>query len=206
MIDIFKDTRLFVRGDQITLSPEQQELVTEYSKSIRRAVPQAGELAVQAVSLAYEGIQAALGDHVDLSNSREKFDRLEQRISEKFNNDSGHYSFRQGEFSFDNNNEEIDVMVEEIVEDMVPQLIGGLLSNIGQAMANGDDDFSSLENLGENIEQEIEGRAEEIEKSADEFCYSLKKVDDLETELVASNDNFSYFDVLTFKEKSQDSK
>ncbi|NVK24842.1 MAG: DUF2884 family protein [Gammaproteobacteria bacterium] len=199
LVDIYKDQKLFVKGEEIDLDYSQQSLVTEYSKSIRQSIPEAGELAIEAVTLAYEGIQVALGEHADLSGSREKFDQLEQKISDKFSDKNGHYSFRQGEFTFDGEDSEIDRMVEEIVEDMMPQLIGGILSNIGQAVANGDGDFSSIEQFGENVEREMELRAESIEKSAEEFCYSLKKVDDLENELVASNTKLIYMDLISVK-------
>lgn len=196
MIDIYNDEILFVKGDQIDLTPTQQTLVSKYADNIRQSVPEVAQIATEAVGIAYQGINAAMGDRVDLTDTKEKFDEIEQRINAKFNNDNGHYRFNQGNFSTDSDNREIEVMVEDMVEEMIPKLVGSLMMNIGSAMAGGETSFSDLENLGDRIEAEVEERAQVLEKKAEAFCGRLKEVDEMERELVAQNSNFAYFDLL----------
>lgn len=196
MIDIYQDQVLFIKGNQISLNETEQQLVSEYAASIRQSVPEVAKIATEAVKVAYQGISAALGQHVDLTETEQRFEQLQSKIDASFNNKAGHYSFHQGEFKTNGNNEEIELMVEEIVEDMVPKLIGSIMMNIGNAMANGDTSLEDLANLGDNIEQEIEGRADVIEQRAKAFCNKLKQVDKMEQQLVAVNSEFSYFDLL----------
>ena len=196
MIDIYKDELLFVKGDQVNLSASEQKLVSDYAASIRQSVPEVAKIATEAVSIAYHGINTALGQHVDLAETESRFNELKNKIDEKFNSDNGHYSFRQGEFNTTADNQELEVMVEEIVEDMVPKLIGSLMMNIGSAMSSGETSFKDLENLGDRIEQEIEGKAEVLEQRAHAFCKKLKQVDKMEDQLVAANSKFTHFDLL----------
>ncbi len=196
MIDIYKDQLLFVKGDQIELSAAEQKLIGDYSASIRQAVPEVAKIATEAVSIAYHGINTALGQHVDLAETETRFNELKNKIDEKFNSKNGHYSFYQGEFNTNADNKELEMMVEDIVEDMVPKLIGSLMMNIGSAMSNGETSFKDLENLGDRIEQEIEGKAEALEQRANRFCNQLKQVDKMEEQLVAVNSKFAYFDLL----------
>jgi len=203
LIDIYNDQQLFIKGHQIDLDNNQQALVTQYSTSLRNTIPEVGAIAIEAVNVAFEGIEVALGGHVDLTDSRGSFDELEQKISEKFNDKDGYYSFKQGEFTFDTDDKELDILVEDAVEDMMPKLIGGLLSNIGNAVANGQG-LASLENLGENIEQEVEKRAEKIEERADKFCQSLVAINEMEKDLVSSDKQFADFDLINVERMSKD--
>ena len=61
IVDIYNDEVIFINGDQVTLDNEQQKMVTEYSLALRAAVPQVAEIAVDAVEVAFEGINAGLG-------------------------------------------------------------------------------------------------------------------------------------------------
>eukprot|EP00998_Keelungia_sp_KM082_P013169 NODE_9630_length_511_cov_0.960938_g9607_i0.p1 GENE.NODE_9630_length_511_cov_0.960938_g9607_i0~~NODE_9630_length_511_cov_0.960938_g9607_i0.p1 ORF type:complete len:138 (-),score=9.78 NODE_9630_length_511_cov_0.960938_g9607_i0:46-459(-) len=133
---------------------------------------------------------------VDLSETKEKFAQLEQGINDKFNNGNGYYRFSQGTFNTNAENSEVKVMVEEVVKDMVPKLIGSLMVNIGSAMAGGETSFKDLENLGDRVEKEVEQRAEVLKQRAEAFCGRLKEVDKMEQALVAQNANFTYFNLL----------
>lgn len=196
MVDIYKDKVLFVKGDQIELTPEQQELVTSYAGHIRESVPEVAMIATEAVGVAYQGISAAMGSHVDLTGTQEKFAEIEKKITDKFNNDKGNYHFSHGNFQMNAESEEVEMMVEGIVKEMIPKLVGSIMMNIGSAMAGGEASIDDLENLGDRIEKEVEQRAQAIEEKADAFCRRLKQVEKMEKELVAQNKHFAYFDLL----------
>ena len=194
MVDIYKDRILFIKGEQIQLTDKQQSMINEYSTSIRKAIPEVTEIAIEAVGLAFEGLNAGLGKFVDMEVHEDKFKIIQEKIREKYNSNEGRYSITEGEFNMDIDDGEVDELVNEIVDDMVPTIIGGLISNMGQAIASGDDiDF---DNFGENIEREIEAKADLIEVKADAFCNSMKRVDKLEQALVATNPKFVYLDLL----------
>lgn len=200
MIDIYNDKMLFIRGEKVELTSKQQAMVTNYAESIRNTVPEVSKIAVEAISIAYEGINAAFGEHIDTSSTREKFIELEQKISDKYGSHNGHYRFSQGNFNTNIEDDEVDQLVQDLMQDIVPQLIGGIMANVTKAMISGNSDFSEFENIGDKVELEIESRADELEQRAEAFCYSLKEVDELEQDLVASNNQFIYFDLLSFKQ------
>jgi hypothetical protein len=198
--DIYNNNVLFIRGEQVDLNDMQTKWLTDYSTSLRTSVPEVAEIAVEAVEVAFEGINSALGRFSDMSSTRVKFDELKDRINQKFNEQEGYYSFKNGNFTSDIDDETIDDMVEEIVEDMVPSIIGNLLANIGTAIASGETSFEELDNLDEEIEAAIEERVEVIEVKAQRFCDKLKRVDDIEASLVASNNKLIYLDLISIQQ------
>ncbi|MDC2887896.1 DUF2884 family protein [Psychrosphaera algicola] len=200
LIDIYDDKMVFVRGDLIELDSKQQKLVTEYAASLRAAIPDIGEIAIEAVDIAFQGIQAAFGQMPENSKLSSKFDEIKTKIKDKYESEDSHYSFSNGEFNHQIDGSGIDESVEELMEDMIPSLIGGLISNIGNSIANGESSFSDLDNLDDRIEQEIESRADEIEIKANKFCEKLKLVDKMEDELTASNSKFANFDLIKINE------
>lgn len=196
MVDIYEDKMVFIKGEQVDLTANQQALVSDYANHIRQSMPEVALIATEAVNIAYQGISAAMGNMVDLSETKEKFDQLEQGINDKFNSRNGYYRFSQGTFKTNAENTEVKVMVEEVVKDMLPKLIGSLMVNIGSAMAGGETSFKDLENLGDRVEKEVEKRAEVLKQRAEAFCGRLKEVDKMEQALVAQNANFTYFNLL----------
>lgn len=199
LVDIYNDEIIFVNGDEVTLDNEQQKLVTEYSLALRAAVPQVAEIAVDAVEVAFEGINAGLGNMVDLDNTRDKFEEIKSRINERYNENDGHYSFSEGNFSTNIEDEQIDDAVKDVIKDVAPQLIGKVLANIGNAMAEGNMDFSELDGLDARIENEIDDRTQELEQKAAVFCDNLKRVDKIEDTLMASNLKFIHLDLINLK-------
>jgi len=196
IVDIYNDETIFINGDQITLDNEQQKLVTEYSLALRAAVPQVAEIAVDAVEVAFEGINAGLGNMINLDNTRDKFEEIKTRINDKYNQNEGHYSFSEGNFSTNIEDEQIGDAVKDVIKDVAPQLIGKVLANIGNSMAEGNMDFSDLDGLDTRIESEIDARTEDLEQKADEFCKNLKRVDKIEDNLIATNHKFTNLDLI----------
>lgn len=199
IVDIYQDEMLFIRGNQVELSDKEAKLLKRYSTSIRQSVPEVAELAVEAVEIAFDGINTALGQFADMQQTEEKFDQIKDTIRAKFNRADGHYNFSNGNFTTSMDGSGIDQMAEELVEDMVPQIVGGVLANIGAAIAKGEANFEDLENLDEKIERAIEGKAEKIEEKAERFCGRLKEVDEIEDSLIASNRQLVELDLISIK-------
>ena len=196
LVDIYQDKMLFIKGEQIQLNDKQQKIIIEYSTSIRSALPEVTQIAVDAVGLAFEGVNIALGDLVDMDDHEDKFKLLQQKINDKYQDSEGSYSITKGDVNIQIDDEEVDVLVEDLVEDMLPSLIGGLISGIGQAIASGEDIDIELDNIGEKVEREIEAKAELIEVRADAFCNKMKDFDKLEQKLIDSSSDFEDLDLL----------
>jgi len=200
LIDIYKDEQIFLRGEQLDLSPEQQKLVTQYAQTLRNAVPDVVEIATEAVDVAFEGVNAGLGSMINMEENRQHFDQIKQRIAEKYDGNNGHYRFSDGNFSTDIDGTGIDEAVDELVEDMLPKIIGSVLAQVGTSMAQGDMDFSQFDNLDQRIDLAIDERAHALEKKADAFCRKLKAADEIEETLLASDLKFAELDLLHIKQ------
>jgi hypothetical protein len=202
VIDIYQDNMVFYKGNEVELTPSQQQIVVEYSKAIRSSIPEVVDIAVDAIGIAYDAIEVSLGRFGDLSDNKVKFEEMQRLIKEKYHSQNGHFNFKNGDLNIDiEENGELEHLIEEVVEDALPSIIGGVLANIGSAIASGDTEFSDLDRLGDDIDKEIELRAEEIEIKADAFCHNIKAVDDMEEKLVAMDTRFQYLDVLTVTKK-----
>jgi hypothetical protein len=196
LVDIYQDKMLFIKGEKMHLTNKQKKMIFEYSTFIRRALPEVTEIAVEAVGIAFEGLNAALGELVNMDEHEDKFKLLQQKINGKYQGSEGSYSITKGDFNIEIDDEEIDVLVEDLVEDMVPSLIGGLISGIGQAIASGEDIDIELDDMGDKVEREIEAKSELIEVRADAFCNKMKRLDKLEQKLIDSNSDFEDLDLL----------
>ena len=200
LVDIYKDNILFIKGEQMQLNDKQQKMLLEYSTSIRSALPEVTEIAIEAVGLAFEGLNAAFGETIDMQENEEKFQQLQQKIKNKYKDTNGSYFIRDGDFNVDIDDEGIDDLVEEILEDMVPNIVGGVLSSIGKAIASGDDVDTEFDDIGNKVEQEIEAKSDAIEMKATAFCNKMKDLDKLEQKLIDSNSDFKDLDLLEIEE------
>lgn len=200
LVDIYNNKMVFVRGELITLDPMQQALVIEYSEAIRQSIPKLGDIAVDAVDIAYSAISAAIGYEHESPNIKNKFEQLKRQIANKYQNNEGHFTFSNGELNHSMDGDGIDEVVEELMADMMPSIIGSLLSRIGDSMANGDLEISDLENLGERVEYEVESRAEVIEQKAEAFCQDMIAVNQLEDKLVGTNLKLIHLDLIAIEQ------
>lgn len=198
LIDIYQDKMVFVSGELVELDAEQQVWVQDYATTLRDAIPRLGEIAVEAVDVAYEGVMAAFDMDDENEKIAAKFADIKQKIKQKYQDtNNGYYTFADGELSQSVDGNGIDQAVEELMEDLMPVMIGSLISKIGDSISSGDDSFADLENLADDVERQIEGKADAIGKKAEQFCLDLKRADDIENQLIASNLKFIDFDLLS---------
>lgn len=193
IVDIYNDKLLFINGEMIDLDNQEQQMIVEYATYIRNAVPEVTAIALEAVTLAFDGLNNGLGNMVDIQQSEYKFDALKTKIKQKYQSGEGQYTITKGELNSDIQDEEIELLVEEIMEDMVPNIVGGLLTNIGQAISNGEDINI---NLDADFERQIDERSELIELKASAFCHKMKKLDELEQTLISRDPIFEYLDLI----------
>ncbi len=201
--DIFTDSNnnhmIFYRGDAVKLSTEQQHLVDEIAVKTRAIVPAITTIALEAVAVAFDGISAGLGGLGENDKLNNKLSDIKSRLQSKIADNKNAYSFEEGDFNMNFADKEIDAAIEEIVSSALPQMVGGFLQLIGNAIANGDEGLENLDNLEENIEKEIEARASGIETKAKALCKQIKYLDNMETILKQSGGQFKQFDIINVK-------
>ena len=197
---------LIVDGNTVTLDSHQQELVTQYSSNIKAIVPKVRGIALEGVDLALEGVNLAfnelLGEGNDLgADLTQELSSLKEEVSTRFTIENG---FTVGENGLDDDEllgEEFEQRIESAVEKAVMGSMGSLLVALGQEMmfSGGDTDAfeTRMENFGENIEHEMESRAEKIEQKAKLLCLDVVKIDQIEEQLKASIEPLENINVIT---------
>lgn len=203
---IINNDTLIVNGETVELNDYQQSLVTEYSSSIRAVLPEVKEIAFDAIDIAAEGVNLAFNELLGEDNEigeelTTHLYGIRDEVDERFNSEKEFYIDENGELDDDFFGEEFEQRIESVVEDTIQNSLGSLLIAVGQEMlfAGGDMDAfeARMENFGEQIERDIEYRAEKLEKRGEELCSAVYKIDGIETQLSQSINELSDFNVLT---------
>lgn len=196
---------LTVRGKPISLNTNQQALVEQYATSIRTIVPQARSVAIEGVDLAIEGVNLAFNQLLGDGNNAgadltKELSFLKQELAEKFTIEHG---FTLGENGLDDSEllgDDFEQRIETAVQKAVVNSMGTLLVALGQQMFSGGDTKAfeaRMESFGENVEREMELRAEKIEVKANSLCASLVAIDQLEEKLKSSITPLADINVIT---------
>jgi len=210
---IVDNEELIVQGEVVDLNDSQQQLVNEYSTSIRAMVPEIQSIAIEGVDLAVTGVNLAfnelLGEGNDIATElTRELTLVREDVSTKFSEDHGftigENGINDGEFF----GEEFEERIESVVEKAVMNSMGTLLVAVGQEMlfSGGDTDAfeARMENFGENIEHQMEARAEKIEEKADALCESALAIDMLEEKMKLSIDELSAINVISTNSNNHD--
>jgi len=201
---------LTVRGEDVSLNSKQQALVEAYSTNIRAMVPQVRHIAIEGVDLAIEGVNLAfnklLGEDNDVgADLTQELFSLRKEVDERFTIEHGVTLGENGLEDDELLGEDFEQRIESAVEKAIVDSMGSLLVALGQEiMFSGDSDAfeTRMESFGENIEQEMELRAEKIERKADSLCLAAVEIDQLEEELKSSIAPLADINVITAKHTS----
>lgn len=200
------DNNLIVGGDYVSLDNDQQVLVEQYSSNIRAMVPQVRNIALEGVDLALDGVNLAfnelLGEGNDVgADLTHELSSLKEEVSARFTVEHG---FTIGENGLDEDEllgEEFEERIESAVETAVMGSMGSLLVALGQEMMFSGGDTNAfearMESFGENIEYEMESRAEQIEQKADLLCLGVMEINNIEEQLRASIEALESINVIT---------
>jgi hypothetical protein len=210
-VQINNDQQLFIGGREIDLDKQQKELLIQYSKGIRKQVPEIVGLAIEGVDIGLKAVNkviAGLTGENSASHQRiqERFDEMQYRLRERFNHsDTNYYIASQ---DFDDFDEIFAGAFEQEIESIVTESIGTILMAVGEAMTTNEESSSEqrvktfdqrIKGMEKDLHLEVEPRAQEIELKAVQFCKNLKKLDRLESKLQQSITQLNKFDLIRTK-------
>lgn len=210
---IVNDNTLMVAGNEVALSSSQQALLTDYSTSIRKVVPQVQTIAIEGVDLAIDGVNLAFNELLGQGNDlgaelTQELTIVRQEIDSRLSVEQGFTIGANGIENGDFLGDEFEQRIESVVEKAVMNSMGSLLVAIGQEMlfSGGDTDAfeARMESFGENIEQQMELRAEKIEHKAEKLCLAVVEIDQLEEQLKSSIEELANIDVISTKQNHND--
>ncbi len=204
--------QLIVKGEWITLKPEQQEQLKELACGLHYVVPKMIVLATEGVELAvvtvehvYSGLVGQ--DHKSMEKLESSLERVQKRIREKFIHAGDNFYIGPG--SLENVDELVDRELEEQIEQALNTSLGGVLSAIGGLASNGDEETEKrmeeltqrLENVGQEIERNVAPKADSLRQKARWFCNKIHQLDKVEENLRASVPELQKYDVILTHEK-----
>ncbi|NQZ81798.1 MAG: YggN family protein [Colwellia sp.] len=197
---------LTINGQVVSLSASQQSLITEYSTSIRAVLPEMKNIAIDAISLATDGVNLAFNELLGEGNDvgaeiTGHLNEIKTEIDNKFAVNKEFYIDENGFSGAEFFGEDFEKRMESAIEETIKNSMGSLLIAVGQEMlfAGGNMDAfeTRMENFGQKIEHEMEARGEQIEMSAEALCHSAIAIDGLEEQLKSNIVELASFDILT---------
>lgn len=201
LYDFYNDDMVFYKGEKVTLTAEQNELVFQYVKGSRALVPAINSVVVDSIQIASDALSKTF-DELGIDNDIEsKFTDLQYTLQQQYSLADGTYHFSNDKLQTDYANQKIDDAIEDVMEELVPSLVGNVLQLVGKAMTEGEDGFAHLEGLDERIEQEIETQTERLEERVEVLCQDVKRLNELEDKIQKSSSEFNQFDVISYSDK-----
>ncbi|AOT10012.1 YggN family protein [Pseudoalteromonas luteoviolacea] len=187
---ITADGNLLINGQTITVTPEQQQALSNYADTLRVELPKVAEVATEAVTLAgvaLDEVATTFNLH-SLDELSGVLEELNEEVHNTFYQDG---SFVMGEQTMDNFGErfghEFESRIESAVKSAMFESIGTLLISLGSEMKNTNGDINTfeqrMEQMGENIEQRVTAQADQLEARADALCQQFTQIAQQEARL-----------------------
>lgn len=191
LMKITNNHQLYIDGQSITLTEEQQQAVGNYQQSLRNQLPEVAEIALEGVKIAGIAInEVAQAFNIEGLESIDKLmTDIETEVNDTFYQQD---AFVMGQQSFqkfgDNFEENFDEQISTAVETAISQSMGSILMAVGSQMMNSDGDMQSfeqrMENMGTAIETKVEQQAERLEQRADTLCTNFATIAEQEQQLI----------------------
>ncbi len=197
IVQINGESQLFVEGHEIGLTHEQQQLIQKFSLGIRAQVPEIVSIAIEGVDIGLKAVNKAIGSLTgENSASQQKiqarFDELKWRVRTRFNQSANNFYIAPQDFADfeDIFTGEFEQEIEEIISDS----IGTILLAVGEAMIsdNSEDNGSEqrlstfdnrMETMGKDLELEISASATALKNKAEQFCFKLTELAEIEKKI-----------------------
>jgi len=199
---------LNINNNDIFLDDEQQEVVTEYAHEIRALVPQVKNLAIDALTLASDGVNLAFTELLGPQNTlgaelQVYFNDISDEIEQSFASNKPIHFNENGFSGTEFFGEDFEQRIESAVEETVQKSIGSLMIAIGQELLFSEEGVESfeakMERFGNKIATEMEIRASKVESNAQALCFAITNIDNIEEKLKHAVNELSDTDMLTVK-------
>ncbi|GBL06015.1 DUF2884 family protein [Glaciecola sp. KUL10] len=208
---ITEQKELFFEGNKINLNAQQQAWVDEYYAAIENTIPQVVKVTREAIKIANYAVTEVLEGFLG-SNSkavetlRNKLDQIDNGLESHLNQDPEYITFDTQTLEHDIGvSREWENQYEDLLEEVIPTAMGEIIMALGRAMINGESEINSfeqrMERMGEEIEQKVTARADEIEKDAATLCQYMKQVDIAESK-VQKIPQLKNIDMMKFNQRA----
>jgi len=207
-VQINNDRQLFVAGEWVHLTPEDTELLEQYSQGLRKFVPEIVTLAVDGVEVGLSSIESMLSGLGSQSQQAE-WQALIRETTFQFLS----RFVRTGEYFYlaPQSLNELDHFLNRELKPQLSNLarhtVGAVWGALRDALRQSDSNFERTDNQGlESVEQLVDNisfgldeKVIELEAKSALFCQRMRELDDIETSLQQRIPLLSQYDVVTEK-------
>lgn len=196
-VQINNSRQLFIKGREIFLSRDQQELLNTFSLGIRQQVPEIVSIAIEGVDIGLKAVNEVVAGLTGENSAAQqkvqaKFDELKWRIRARFNQSANNYYIAPQDLNdFD---EMFKGEFEQEIEEMISTSIGTILEAVGQSILKDDKNEyggetrigtfdKRLTTISKDLELEVTERAKALDVKAALFCQKLSELDKIEAQL-----------------------
>jgi hypothetical protein len=210
IIQINDTHQLFVSGREMTLTGDQQQLISKFSFGIRQQVPKIISIAIDSVDIGLKAVNKVIGGLTGENSAAQQkiqahFAELKWSLRTKFNQSANNYYIAPQDFDdFDNI---FTGEFEEIIEEVISDSIGSILIAVGDAIISSNDERGNgeqrisafderMESMSKDLELEISSSAKELKKKAIQFCHTLAELNEVEDQIQRSIPSLSTFNLI----------
>lgn len=204
-VQINHNKELFIRGEQIMLTPEQQILVEEFSLGLRKELPEIVAIAMDSVELGFNAldnvIEGIAGSDA-AKGIKEHFMELKGGLLERFaRSGDNFYLAPQGLNELDDFFEgELSNQVREVVTGSLKVMLTamGEAYNRNESAVEGQriDLSERAELISAEIEKSLEVNADRLDKQSAAFCRRFTALENIETRLQNHLPQLVKYDIL----------
>jgi hypothetical protein len=197
-VQINNSKQVFIKGREIDLSVQQQQLVIQFSDGLREQLPSIVSIAIEGVDIGLKAVNDVIGSLTGENSASQqkvqaKFDELKWRARARFNQSANNYYIAPQDFT------DLDGIFagqfEQEIEEIITTSIGTILTAVGESMLSDSShgEYGSeerittfderLNNLSDGLDLEISERAKTLNKKATTFCLQLNDLNKIENQL-----------------------
>jgi len=169
--------RLFIDSREVKLDEVDQRRVNDYEKEMRRLLPEARQVAIEATDIAFTALtEVARGFAEKGDNSTVyQLEQAHRRLRAQLDKDAA--------FVF---NGDIDAeVIRPVITEFVPEITGAAVKTALSIAFSGDEQKSKafearMNRMGKDIDAKVKVRAEALEPLAQSLCQRTKRLDAIE--------------------------
>lgn len=174
------DGQLRVDGHAVTVSRADAQSLRQYEHEVRQALPEMAAIAHEGVDIGFSALTTVAATFanagVDRDDLMERLNRKHADALRRIDQTLGHGQWKQ---------DAIADVIENTVEDAVPELVGTVTAGAVKAALSGDQaQIAALEaradSLEESIDREVNARADQLGVRAQGLCKRLAAMDALQ--------------------------
>jgi hypothetical protein len=191
--------RLFIDGQEQKLSDADHARLREFERQMTDTLPLLREIVVDAVDIAFTALtEVARGLATDPQQAVAELQHAQVKMRAELQS--------QPLAAFDG--DALGRVIQPVITQFVPQLVGGAVSNALGAALGGEKKANDFEKRMTRMEQElnrnVDERSKALEPKADEMCLRLKSIDQIDDQLEFRLPDGGQLDLLRVGRRDKD--